>query len=271
MAQKKNKIESTAARGTTGAASKTAAKKTPAKKTVASVPEKQKAPRKKISTPSGLAAQLLPFILLVAAIFYTVCLFADGVGIVGSWIRSFSFGLFSGAAYTLPLYMLVAAVMWRSDNEEGMVPWKLLCYTVTFLVTAAMLHFFAGGPAVFSPVQHYRAGQSCVGGGVVGGVLGELMMRAFGQALSLVLLFALLVVFVLLMFGITPRSLWITIAYKIKISRERAQEVHSAAMLREEEALRRKAAPAAKPAVKPARHQESYPQPLTPFPAELTR
>ena len=98
MAQKNNRNESSAARGKNGASSKNAVKKTPAKKNTASVPEKQKASRKKISTPNGLAAQLLPFILLVAAVFYTVCLFADGVGIVGSWIRSFSFGLFSGAA-----------------------------------------------------------------------------------------------------------------------------------------------------------------------------
>ncbi|MBE6561589.1 MAG: DNA translocase FtsK [Ruminococcaceae bacterium] len=163
--------------------------------------------------------------------------------------------------------------MWRSDSEEGMVPWKILCYTVAFLVTAAMLHFFAGGPAVFSPVQHYRAGQSRVGGGVVGGVLGELMMRAFGHALSLVLLFALLFVFVLLMFGITPRGLWIMIAYKIKVSRERAQELHSADFAEEEAALRRRPHVPAEHASKKtvSQPQPAVQQPLTPFPAELSR
>ncbi len=276
MAQKNTKTSDTSAgRGKSTASKKTAAKKTAAKSTntPAGNTANKKSPERRLSTPNGLAAQLLPFILLVAAVFYTVCLFADGVGIIGNAIRSLSFGLFSGAAYTIPLYMLVAAVMWRSDSEEGMVPWKILCYTVTFLVTAAMLHFFAGGPAVFSPVQHYRAGQSRVGGGVVGGVLGELMMRAFGHALSLVLLFALLFVFVLLMFGITPRGLWIMIAYKIKVSRERAQELHSADFAEEEAALRRRpAAPADPVSRKSAAHpQPAVQQPLTPFPAELSR
>lgn len=224
MAEKK-KTSSQASRTGRGSGKKTKKTLGAAKKTPARAPRSSAAPaeEKKASPVSGLAAQLMPFIWAVAAVFTAVCLLTDGVGIVGEGLRSLLFGLFAGAAYTLPLYFALAAFMWHSDSERGMIPWKIVCFTVTFCLSDVMLHFFTGGAATLSPVQHYRAGLAHEGGGAVGGVLGELMMRGFGRSLSLVLLFALLFLFALLMFGITPRGLWVLIAYKIKMSRERAR------------------------------------------------
>ena len=74
MAQKNTKTPDTSAgRGKSAASGKTAAKKTAAKKTntPAGKTADKKASERRISTPNGLAAQLLPFILLVAAVFYT--------------------------------------------------------------------------------------------------------------------------------------------------------------------------------------------------------
>ena len=187
---------------------------------------KKNTPREKkvpIRKPNGLMAQLMPFVLGIAAVFVAVCLLVDGVGFVGNGLRSVLFGLFSGASYTVPLFLLIAAFMWRADSENNMIAWKTVCFGIAFLITTILMHFFTGGIATFSPVEQYKSGLQCVGGGVVGGVLGELMMRAFDRVLSLVLLFPCLFVFVLLMFGVTPRSLWVLIAYKIKMSRERAE------------------------------------------------
>ena len=189
-------------------------------------PAKERAPREKkepIRKPSGLMTQLMPFIIGVAAVFIGVCLLAEGVGVIGNGLRHVLFGLFSGAAYTIPVYLIIAAFMWRTDSENGMIAWKAVCFGITFLLTTVLMHFFTGGVASFSPVEQYNAGLTCAGGGVVGGILGELMMRGFGRILSLVLLFPCLFVFALLMFGITPRGLWVLIAYEIKMSRERAE------------------------------------------------
>lgn len=185
-----------------------------------STPREKKEPIRK---PNGLMTQLMPFVLGIAAVFVAVCLLVDGVGFVGNGLRSVLFGLFSGASYTVPLFLLIAAFMWRGDSENNMIAWKSVCFGIAFLITTILMHFFTGGIATFSPIEQYKSGLQCVGGGVVGGVLGELMMRAFDRVLSLVLLFPCLFVFVLLMFGVTPRSLWVLIAYKIKMSRERAE------------------------------------------------
>ena len=50
------------------------------------------------------------------------------------------------------------------------------------------------------------------------------MLCAFGKAGSLVLIFALMFVLALYLFGITPRSLWILIRYKIKVASEESRE-----------------------------------------------
>ena len=241
MAEKKNRKKNTAPaakknassetkKKNNGDSSKTKNEKKPAESTPA------------VKTPTGLAAQLIPYILLVAAIAYAICLFSAGAGLLGGGLRSLSFGLFGGAAYTIPLYLLLAAFMWRMDRENGILAWKGICYGITFLISSIMMHFFAGGAATFSPIEHFRSGMERIGGGAVGGLLGEVLMKCFGQVLSLLLLFALLFVFALLIFGITPRGLWVMIAYKIKMSRERARAFEGLEVEEKEKALRKKPA-----------------------------
>jgi len=220
----------------TAAAKKSASSSRSVKKTTreSARPEKEAARR-----PAGLGAQLMPFIFLVAAVFFAVCLVAKGVGFVGGGIRDVLLGLFSGVAYTLPIYLILGAFMWRSDLEKGMTAWKIFCYFITFLTTTALMHFFADGAHTFAAAEHYAAGLTRTGGGVLGGMIGEAMTRAFGRALSLVLLFAVLFVFVLLMFGITPRGLYVLIAYKIQTAKERSMAERQARQEEEEELLRR--------------------------------
>ncbi|MBR4959619.1 MAG: DNA translocase FtsK, partial [Clostridia bacterium] len=62
------------------------------------------------------------------------------------------------------------------------------------------------------------------GGGVFGGWLGVLFVRGFGKACTLVLVFGLLFVLALFLFGITPRGLWVTILYRIRIAGEKRAE-----------------------------------------------
>ena len=221
MAEKKKKTEQNK-RKTVKTASRSYKKSAPKKPANDKVREAEKK-KEPIRKPNGLMGQLMPFFLGVAAVFIAVCLLVSGVGVIGSFIKNVLFGLFSGGAYILPLFLIVAAFMWHKDSENGMIPWKSVCFCVSFVIVVILFHFFAGGVATFVPTDHYKAGLACTGGGLVGGILGELMMRGFGRILSLVILCPCLFVFALLMFGITPRTLWVTIAYEIKMSRERAE------------------------------------------------
>ncbi len=194
--------------------------------------------RKRINAPKGLFSQLLPYVFGVTALFFAICLLADGVGVVGAAIKNVLFGLFSGAAYTLPLFLLLVAVLWRADSESGVLSWKICCYCVTYLLVAVLMHFLAGGTETFHIGNLYTAGLERVGGGAVGGLIGSLLMLAFERVLSLVLLFAVLFVFVLLMFGITPRGLWLLIAYKHKMNKEKRELARAEAQAVAEEEVR---------------------------------
>ncbi len=200
------------------------------KKTTAA-PKKtdKKAVEKKNNPPreSGFARQAGPYILAICGILLAVCMLA-GDGIVGGGIQKLFCGLFGVIAFTLPVYLLILAFLWRAEWESGMLRWKITAAVVIASFTAQLAHILDGGPATFYPVELYKYGMSFHGGGVIGGWLGELFLRGFGKVCTLIIAFALVAVLLLFLFGITPRGLWITIQYKIRVAMEKKQEKKAA-------------------------------------------
>lgn len=165
--------------------------------------------------------QIIPYIIVVFALVLAVCFIFDGaVGVVGNGVKMLFSGLISGAAYTLPLFMIYHAVMYRSDKEKGLLAKKIICSSVTLVLIAVLMHLFAGGEDTFNMKTLYGDGLLYKGGGAVGGFFGVLMKKGFGIIGTLVIVVAVLIVFVLLMFNKTPRDLIILIAYKIKVAYE---------------------------------------------------
>ena len=169
------------------------------------------------------ARQAGPYIMSVVGILLAVCMLA-GDGIVGGGIQKLFCGLFGVIAYTLPIYFLILAFLWRAEWESGMLRWKVITAVVIALFTAQLAHIFGGGPDTFHPAELFRSGVAFRGGGVFGGWLGVLFIRGFGKACTLVIAFGLLFVLFLFLFGITPRGLWVTILYKIRVAGEKRQE-----------------------------------------------
>ncbi len=187
-------------------------------------PEDMKVKRLSGDTNSFLS-QLTPYILGVVAIFVGVCIYAGGsAGIVGGWIRNLLLGLNGGVAYVFPVLLLMAAVKYTRDRADGVVVSRNVVVGVICIMLSVLFHIFMSGPETFNPANHWKAANDGKGGGVFGGVLGHLMMCAFDKAGSLVILFSVMFVLILYVFGITPRGLWIYVRYKTKIARERKAE-----------------------------------------------
>lgn len=180
------------------------------------------APKKERSEESKyFFSQIIPYIIVVFAIVLAVCFFFDGaVGIVGNMIKTLFAGLVSGASYTLPLFMVYHAIMYRSDREKNLLIQKIVCSSVTLVLIAVLMHLFAKGEDTFNLKTLYGDGLIYKGGGAIGGLFGVLLKMCFGIVGTLVIVVAVLIVFVLLMFNKTPRDLVILIAYKIKIAYE---------------------------------------------------
>jgi len=167
--------------------------------------------------------QAAPYILVLTAVLIGVCIVL-GEGKVGGGIRNIFTGLFAGGAYALPILLLVRAYFWNRDSEEGQAAAKSACLAIVFVLLTMLLHILGGGDNTIDVKQYFVDGCALVGGGVVGGVLGELLLRGFGKVCALIFLFASILLLFLYAAGMTPRGLVIWIAYKIKFSGEKRAE-----------------------------------------------
>lgn len=182
----------------------------------------KQAPVEKKSTPSFLT-QAAPYIMAVIAVLIGVCVII-GEGQIGGGIKNILTGLFGGAAYALPLFLLLRTFFWARDIEEGQNAGRTACTVIVFFMITMTLHLIGGGIDSLSPVDHYKNGNLLVGGGVVGGILGELLKMGFGKVCALIIVFATMVFLSLYIVGVTPKGVFIYIAYKIKFAKEKRLE-----------------------------------------------
>lgn len=228
---------------------KTSEKKTSSVKNTksrAAASDKNAAQRKKNETAeASIISQLTPYILAVFALLSAACVIV-GEGQVGGGVRGILTGLFGGAAYALPVFILVRALIWNRDAREGRVTSRSASMTIVFLMLTMLLHITAGGQNTLDVKTHYAEGNILSGGGVFGGVLGELLMKGFGKVCSLIIIIAVILILALYIWGMTPRGLFILIAYKIKFANEK----------RAERIERRKNAPPTKNKIKEAEYLE---------------
>ncbi len=217
---------------------KAQAKKTQTKKTSAASSAKAEQIRlqeRKAERQSFFVTQVLPYILIVAAIFLVVCYFTGGgddPGVVNGFIYNTLTGLFAGAAFILPVFLLVSAIMSLTDKTDASSTMRYTFAGISMLLLSALLQLIT--PAgVFSPVVLFKNGTELSGGGVIGGLIGELFLVCFKEAGSYVLVIAFLILSVLLMIGLTPKYIYVYIAYTIKTKREEAAQRKAEEMLSE--------------------------------------
>ncbi len=188
-------------------------------------PTRKRTPEPRHDDTPSFASQLTPYIIAVLAIFVGVCIYAgDSAGVVGGAIHNVLLGLNGGVAYVLPVLILFTAVKYSRDFEDGVILSRNITLGVVFIFVSMLFHIFTGGAETFNVATHWKDANAGKGGGAIGGLLGHLMLCAFGKAGSLVLIFAIMFVLILYVFGVTPKSLWILIRYKIKVSNEEKTE-----------------------------------------------
>ncbi len=235
MAQTKNTKSSGTKAKTTSKSKSASAKSAETKKQTS-----KKSAEARTDTPreEGFVYQLTPYIVALCALLLAVCIIA-GEGKIGGGIRDVLAGLFAGAAYVLPILILIRAITWRRDMEDGAFVGRTSCMGIIFILLAMLLHILGGGEATLSAAAHFDDGKIFVGGGVIGGLLGELLLRGFGKICSLILLFAAIALLVLYVAGMTPRGVFIYIAYKIKVAIDNRRQRMDERMMERQNPARR--------------------------------
>ncbi|MBE6613568.1 MAG: DUF87 domain-containing protein, partial [Ruminococcaceae bacterium] len=160
--------------------------------------------------PDRLIHQFMPYILAIAAVFLLISYFiADSTGFFGSLLKNIMFGLFSGGAWAIPALLLCLAVFWKRDAATNSlrfkIPFAILTLTfISVLVQAFSRNGESGIAETFNLIELWKSGCETVGGGAIGGLVGNLLLRGFGFAGTLILSIALILLFAIFLFGMTP-------------------------------------------------------------------
>ena len=206
-------------------------KKTPVKKPTDSKSRK-KAPERSAAEEAarraaGVKHQIIPCVLVIAAVFLAVCyFFKNSVGTVGLGIHDLFFGLFGAATYAVPLIMIYLAVIWKKSVESYSLASRITLALIVTLLLSVFFHSFAPEALhCYNVSALWEGGKQLSGGGVIGGLLGTLMLAGFDRVGTLIIVIAALVIFSIFLFGATPRSIFVSIAYRIKRRREEKEAV----------------------------------------------
>ncbi len=169
-------------------------------------------------------SQIAPALLLVLAVFIVLCyVWPDEgrIGIVGLAIRSLCYGLFSGGAVAIPVLLGIAAFFWRRDAEARLRGWKLLFSFLCLLFVSITIHVFGGADLPLNARALWNAGMDWQGGGVCGGTVGILLLRAIGRAGTVIVSATVFLVFGLFLFGQTPHTVMVWLKYKLHEANEK--------------------------------------------------
>ncbi len=175
-------------------------------------------------TPS-VFLQILPYILAVLALFIVICLISGAVtGVVGRAIRMVLFGLFGGTSVAVPVLMGITAFFMIKENEQSALKSKLIFGGLFQLFLCIFVHLITFGTdvsgATYNVKELWIAGTSWENGGVIGGLIGNLMLSGIGPAGSYIVSVMGILLFGMFLFGLTPKTIWVYIAYNIRKKRE---------------------------------------------------
>ena len=151
--------------------------------------ESRQAPKTK--KRSYFAEQYLPYIFgglaLIFAVFLVLNLLpgheapdTHPAGIIGYYFCQILFGCFGWAACLLPLVFVNFAIFWRRYCRENLVVMKTIVAVLLMILISSFIHVGVCAKhmelaTVYNPVELYKAGTAFQSGGIVGGVLGNLL------------------------------------------------------------------------------------------------
>jgi S-DNA-T family DNA segregation ATPase FtsK/SpoIIIE len=188
---------------------KPAAKKPAAKKPQNTQNKKNSAPKtasvERGSEKSSLRLSLVSYGIGVCAILLLVLFIARAMG-SDAWfvfVCDLLYGILSYGAWTVPLMMLYLAVFLPKGSgtpKKLLKPITALLLCTSLSVTVGLIK---GIPESLHPAQVYEAGQALAGGGLVGGYISWVLVKAFSLAGAWVVNLAFLLAEAIFLVGLT--------------------------------------------------------------------
>ena len=168
--------------------------------------DKNKSPRKlkrvKKKENTGMRREIFGVILLCTGLLIFLALFFENsIGVFGEVTRGIFLGLMGIPAYIMPFSFMIYAVfmIFKKDNPEFRFRFYSLLILIVLLSSVFHVISFDSERLIniwrFERVlKFYEDGMNKVGGGAFGGILGDPLIKVFGVAGALIILFSMTVI-----------------------------------------------------------------------------
>ncbi|MDP4119242.1 MAG: DNA translocase FtsK 4TM domain-containing protein [Bacillota bacterium] len=170
------------------------AKNTKGKKSAASAKEE-----------NSFLGEILTIIAAVLGVFVMVSLWFNAGGMIGGWTNTLLKGLFGCGAYIIPIAVISASVCHFAVKDES----KTTFIALLFLLICVILHYMyvIDNDYIKTGIKGlWLYGTDALGGGVVGGIIAEPLVRLLGKITCAILLVALTMIDVILLFKVSVFS-----------------------------------------------------------------
>ena len=145
-------------------------------------PSKKNGARKvSFKLPDGMH-RAMPIVLFAVAVFTGVCFIIGDIGTFGNFLSDLLLGLFSYAAYAIPVLIALHAVFYMSDLKQKRILSRIIFSSVAISAIAAAIYTVENWreDVGFLGWDYYTLGISHEGGGLIGGLLGYCLTHLFG-------------------------------------------------------------------------------------------
>ena len=157
-----------------------------------------------VTVDDSIKDEAILLCILAVCILVYVALFGK-LGAVGGAVQKFLYGLFGIMSFVLPIIVFVSSLFYVSNRGKSVAYIKIIAGIVLFLFLAALSQMMFGKghePASIGGYYKYCGAEKC-GGGLVGGAISFLFIRAIGKVGTYILLFILVIACVVI---ITEKS-----------------------------------------------------------------
>ena len=185
--------------------------------------EKKNSEKDRPKKQSSELSKILCSVLLSAlAVFIFICYIQPSfAGAFGVWFKNISLGSLGGAAFIIPVFLLLHAIMHKRNVQNGSHYYKW-AFTVGIILTASMfIHTVVYGTNnSLSWNELWETGKNATSGGGIGGGAAQLLNKVIGPAGVIIFTVIILAILIILFLDITPSK----IVERIKFYMIRTQE-----------------------------------------------
>ena len=191
--------------------------------------KKETKKQKKQSNISIFINKIMPYVL---AVFFAIMIFSllGFAGAMGEGIKYAFYGVFSNfGTIVLTILLLYHAIMWYYDTKRKICFRRVFCSVLAVLCISTLQHLIecVGKNQHLREVgasEHFTNGTQTLGGGFVGGLIGNLLLK-LGNIMPFIIVLFIFTFMLLQMFNITPASMVRAIGSKNREHKEEAKPV----------------------------------------------